>query len=469
MAQRNREFELKLSLPPDEFDGLVANPRLMGNGGEPSQKVLRSIYYDTPDLRLRNEGLTLRVRHDGERYVQTIKAETQLRNGLSNPIEVEDPVEGSKPDFDRISDNRIRRKLHKTVQSSALTPVFETAISRTNYRLRRRGSLIELALDKGEAWAKTRRSEICEAELELLEGNPKHLLETAQALFSKTNVYPSSISEAERGYSLLLKTGSSGKIEPAYAKKPNVKPGQTCGQAFAEMLRSAGEQIIKNRLVVLKTDEAEGAHQMRVGLTRLRSALRALKPLIASPLLLKLEADAQKISRAVGELRDADVLIEDIYAPVARKFPVTPGFDQLYQTLQSHRSTMQQKARQSLSSENWSGLLLGISLWPALLEREAVLKQPIEKYAQKIFEKRWKQAAKYGRSLNKLALEERHAMRRSLKKLRYTSEFLAPLYDDKAVKPFIGRLKKLQDVFGYVNDVRLARPAPHHLRGAVRR
>ena len=222
------------------------------------------------------------------------------------------------------------------------------------------------------------------------------------------------------------------------------------------MLRSAGEQIIKNRLVVLETDEAEGAHQMRVGLTRLRSALRALEPLIASPLLLKLETDAQKISRAVGELRDADVLIEDIYAPVARKFPVTPGFDQLYQTLQSHRSTMQQKARQSLSGENWSGLLLGISLWPALLEREAVLKQPIETYAQKIFEKRWKQAAKYGRSMNKLALEERHAMRRSLKKLRYTSEFLAPLYDDKEVKPFIGRLKKLQDAFGYVNDARLA-------------
>ena len=356
MAQRNREFELKLSLPPDEFDGLVANPRLMGNGGEPSQKALRSIYYDTPDLRLRNEGLTLRVRHDGERYVQTIKAETRLRNGFSNPIEVEDRVEGSEPDLDHISDSRIRRKLQKAVQSLVLTPVFETAISRTSYHLRRRGSLIELALGKGEVRAKTRRSEICEAELELLKGNPKQLLETAQALFSKTNVYPSSISKAERGYSLLLKKRSNGKIEPAYAKKPNVKPGQTCGEAFAEILRSAGEQIIKNRFVVLKTDEAEVAHQMRVGLTRLRSALRALRPLIASPLLLKLETDAQRISRAVGELRDADVLIEDIYAPVARKFSVTPGFDQLYQTLQSHRSTMQRKARQSLSSENWSRL-----------------------------------------------------------------------------------------------------------------
>ena len=94
MVQPNREFELKLSLRPDEFDRLAANPKLTGNGGKSSQKALRSIYYDTPDLRLRNQGLTLRVRHDGESYVQTIKAETQLRNGLSNPIEVEDRVEG---------------------------------------------------------------------------------------------------------------------------------------------------------------------------------------------------------------------------------------------------------------------------------------------------------------------------------------------------------------------------------------
>ncbi len=47
-------------------------------------------------------------------------------------------------------------------------------------------------------------------------------------------------------------------------------------------------------------------------------------------------------------------------------------------------------------------------------------------------------------------------MRRSLKKLRYTAEFLAPLYPKTKVKPFIGRLKGLQNVFGYVNDVRMA-------------
>ena len=47
-------------------------------------------------------------------------------------------------------------------------------------------------------------------------------------------------------------------------------------------------------------------------------------------------------------------------------------------------------------------------------------------------------------------------MRRSLKKLRYMTEFFAPLFSSKEVKPFVKQLKTLQDVFGYVTDVRMA-------------
>ncbi len=47
-------------------------------------------------------------------------------------------------------------------------------------------------------------------------------------------------------------------------------------------------------------------------------------------------------------------------------------------------------------------------------------------------------------------------MRRSLKKLRYLIEFFAPLFPSKDVKSFVKQLKTLQDVFGYVNDVRMA-------------
>ena len=44
----------------------------------------------------------------------------------------------------------------------------------------------------------------------------------------------------------------------------------------------------------------------------------------------------------------------------------------------------------------------------------------------------------------------------SLKTLRYTGEYFGSLYRPADVKPFVRQLKKLQDVFGYVNDVATA-------------
>ncbi len=48
-------------------------------------------------------------------------------------------------------------------------------------------------------------------------------------------------------------------------------------------------------------------------------------------------------------------------------------------------------------------------------------------------------------------------MRKALKRLRYQAEFFAPLFAKLGTERFIERLKKLQDVFGYTNDVRMAR------------
>jgi CHAD domain-containing protein len=92
-----------------------------------------------------------------------------------------------------------------------------------------------------------------------------------------------------------------------------------------------------------------------------------------------------------------------------------------------------------------------------MVERDPSLRRrPVEGYAKQALQRRWKKVAKSGRHIEQLELEERHRMRRSLKKLRYMTEFFAPIYARKDVKPFVKELKKLQDIFGYVNDVRMA-------------
>ncbi len=454
----NREFELKLALSEEDFERLLVHPKLSGPQIQRSEKLLKSIYYDTPDLRLLDLGVALRVRNDGEGFVQTIKADSRFENGLSNPIEVEAAVASPEPDLKRISDKGLRRKVAGALSGSTLTRAFETVVTRISYKLESDGSLVELALDRGEARAKRRKDPIREAELELVRGEPKVLLGIAQELFAGRAVHLSPMSKAERGYRLLLKMPKARpEVAPAKARPVNIESGQTRGAAFAGIFRSARDQIIDNRTVVLETEIAEGAHQLRVGLTRLRAAHRALKPLLDTPSFHQLEDDARTVARNVGELRDADVLIEDIYAPIAGAVPDQQGFDALLRALQAHRAAKQDLARQCLQSEQWSRLLLSLVLWPAMLEAEASLQQQsIEDYAKHALKRRWKKVSKCGRAIAQLNPEEKHKMRRSLKKLRYMTEFFAPLFPGKEVKPFVKQLKTLQDIFGYVNDVRMA-------------
>ncbi|MGB9166115.1 MAG: hypothetical protein WCC41_16995 [Rhodomicrobium sp.] len=60
--QTNREFQLKLALSQDSFEHLAANLALVEHESERPEKILKSIYYDTPDLALHNLEVSLRVR-----------------------------------------------------------------------------------------------------------------------------------------------------------------------------------------------------------------------------------------------------------------------------------------------------------------------------------------------------------------------------------------------------------------------
>ena len=46
-----------------------------------------------------------------------------------------------------------------------------------------------------------------------------------------------------------------------------------------------------------------------------------------------------------------------------------------------------------------------------------------------------------------------HGLRIALKKLRYTAEFLAPLYPRRKVKRYVRELRGLQETLGAINDI----------------
>ena len=400
-------------------------------------------------------GISLWLRRQNGGWQQTVKVDQHVDRGISNPIELEAPVDRQEPDPAKIADKKIKRAVQKAATGKTLKPVFETVVERTTRTIKAQGSEIELAVDDGEIRAGDETREVREAELELKAGDAEGLLFAAEKLWAGHELKLSTRSKAEHGYRLALhKKGTS--TEPEKARPVHIRCKDTCAMAFAAILPSAARQILVNREVVLQTDDPNGAHQLRIGLRRLRSALHALRPLVGPGSLRTFEGCARDMGRCVGTLRDADVLISGIHARAEAAVSDKAGFEELRKVLARVRQCRRDEVRAVLRGPPWTKLQLYLTLWPHTLDENPRLERPVNGHARKALRKAWKKAAKLGRNLEKLDDEHRHEMRKALKRLRYQAEFFAPLFAKHGTERFIERLKKLQDVFGYTNDVRMA-------------
>jgi triphosphatase len=450
-----RELELKVDLNESDVDRLrdELDESTVGNKG--GHKKLRTVYFDTPAHDLRAAGLSLRLRRENGNWLQTVKADQKVAGGLSNPLELECTVKVEEPDLTKIADKKIRRAVQRATKGAALRPVFETVVQRTTRMTAADGSQIEVAIDEGEVRAGAERRELREAELELKSGSAQGLLLAAEKLLKGHQLRMGERSKAERGYQLAV--GEKGiSTEPQKGSTPHLSRKETCAEAFSAILAATTQQIVANRKVVLETDDPQGAHQLRVGLRRLRSALRALRPLVDTSSLKAFDRSARDIGRCVGTLRDADVLISGIHAPMESAASDKDGFSELYELLVQDRVVKRDEVRVVLEGRDWTRLQLYLSIWPHMLEEIDGLEQSIVKHARKALRKAWKKASTYGSELDRASPERRHELRKALKKLRYMAEFFTPLFDKSQTAKFVKRLKTMQHVLGYLNDVRMA-------------
>jgi triphosphatase len=454
LAARLRDSQVKLELTPEELRRVHAHSLLPGlTVGEPVSKTLHSIYFDTPDGRLRGAGLCLRMRADGAAWVQTVKVEGPAANGLDHQAEL--VVNRAEPDLEVIGDTKLQRKLVRLTQGSVLEPAFETMVKRTTHHLRTPRGDLELTLEEGVVRSGTAEKPICEAELELKSGSAADLLETATKLFADEPIRLAKASTAERGYDLIFGR-SDASPKPQSAQPVVVPKGATCRDALALFVESASRQILANRRAVLETDDPEGVHQLRIGLRRLRSVLYAFRPLIDVHPTREMDLHAKAVARAVSALRDADMFIDDIYAPAAGSMKGHAGLRPLKQALQTHRALKRDAARSELQGKHWSALQLYLALWPQTIVECRTLDRPVAKFGRDALGACWRKALRKGKHLAGLEGEQRHKMRKTLKTLRYTAEFFGSLYDPSDVQPFVKQLKRLQDLFGYINDVETA-------------
>src|SRR6516162_11756971 len=101
----------------------------------PPTRLVRSIYLDSPEWALRSAGVSLRLRRDGRRWVQTVKTARSLHGGLAQVGEFENPAPGGRVALQAISDETIRDKIIHSVNEATLQPVSESEIRRTGMEI----------------------------------------------------------------------------------------------------------------------------------------------------------------------------------------------------------------------------------------------------------------------------------------------------------------------------------------------
>lgn len=452
------EFELKFQVDPQDraaVESAVAR-------GRSTRERLQALYYDTADGALAAQRIVLRIRKEGLRWVQTAKApgaNALERHEHNVEIETAKASDVPLPRLERhagtpvgtLIDKALRAAGHEPAEAR-LMPLHATDIRRTMREMRTGDARVELAFDRGEVRAGDRMHPLCELEIELKSGSPQSLLELARRWRLRYRISLDTVSKAARGERLAkgIEYGEAVKAEPPTLDKHMDGP-----QVFRAVIGACLAQILPNASeVAAGSPEPEHVHQLRIGIRRLRTALREM-PDFAPAIDPAWEPALVDAFRALGRQRDREHLEKTVQPqieavggpPVAWPKPPEPEPDPA-------AVVRGQDFQLVLIS------LIAASLPPAEQPAGAAPAEPHGDSARKPLRARLsklhRQVVRDGRQFDALEPEAQHRVRKRLKRLRYLAEFVAPIFGEGRAARYLKELRPAQDALGEHNDAAVA-------------
>jgi inorganic triphosphatase YgiF len=456
-----RELELKLEVGPRQLARLKT--RALKPLGEPrARQRLGSVYFDTPDHRLRERGLSLRVRSVDGRYVQTVKqANAGQGAGLFDRFEWETEVESAEPDLEAAFRTPIRKALAGD-GAGGLHRVFAAEVERTTWLVEHDGAAIEVALDEGTMAAGGAQERIAELELELKRGEAADLFSFARKLDEGGGLKVGILTKSEQGYRLASgERGGFQKAEPVRLTR-----GMPVADALAAIVRACIRHFRFNEAGVVEARRPEALHQARVAIRRLRSAFSLFRDLLGDAESEVVRERLRAFSGHLGDARNLDVYLARAEAPAEGQAQLDPEW---IAKLRADREAAYDRIEKAFASKRFRSLMLDLLAWaengawrrPADRDARTRLARPIEDVAADILDKRRRRVRRRGRELDAIEPEARHEVRIEAKKLRYATEFFTGLVEGKAarrrLKTFLSALEELQEVLGDLNDLETAK------------
>ena len=312
------EIELKFGVLPARAGAIDAALRRAGA----RRLTLESRYFDTPDRRLADAGLSLRLRRSSGLWEQTLKAPAK---GLGERLEENvlrpgrwgsdgPPLDPSLHDGTPAGE-RLREALGKGDPApDGIAPAHACRVERRSIEIEAHGGRVEVAFDRGEVHAGTALAPVCELEYELKGGEPRALIEFGKEAVREHGAWLSTLTKAARG-DRLARGETEG--EPVKARPPVLDRGMDGAQVFRAALRACLDQVLANASEIgAGSRAAEAVHQLRVGIRRTRTAWRELAPLCPVA-AADWEAPLVEAFRALGAFRDRHTVVASLQARLA--------------------------------------------------------------------------------------------------------------------------------------------------------
>jgi triphosphatase len=504
------EQELKLHVPAATRQAVQKEVKQR----EATRIRLHAMYFDTPERELARARIAIRLRQEGNDWVQTLKMPGI--NAITR-IEMNHPRPGPVLDLSVYAGTEVEAALSAIKGELGLR--YETDVLRLLRKVRTRYGTVELAYDTGILRAGALELPISELEFELVSGRPAAIFAVARGWQQRHSLVLDPRSKSERGDALAqlaerlaeedAKAGDDLEARraqaiaqfwaPRGAASVKLREDMTAPQALGRIAAECLDQIARNAAVLAEVDtegvyragNSEHVHQLRVGVRRLRSAWKLFEGWVA-PLPDALLQGVRTHFAAFGANRDQDVLNETVAPALLRAgMPVIPM--EAAPPEQDARTIAGGKAFQAwlLDLLEWSldvppalpsdgtqtiangtpsdtapepairleGGLSVASVKPTIIPMLAPEPNPqrLRKQLARRLHRWHSKVADQGTQFAKLDIPTRHELRKRGKRLRYSLAFAESLLPAAKLRGYRKLLSKVQDVLGEINDLAVAK------------
>jgi CHAD domain-containing protein len=409
----------------------------------PEKLHLVATYYDSADLRLAREGITLRRRTGGDDDGWHLKLPLTTSNGGARD---EIQVAGD----DEIPD-QLRRAVTAYVRFAALLPAATLVTDRTRRLLRdETGSALAELVDDSVTVEGVGRVSAGFREIEIEDkGGGEQLLADVATLLSEAGAVG-----GEFMPKLVRALGARATAPPDPPLPETIDPDASVSAVLTGYLRTNVRKLLAED-VRFRLGGDDAVHQLRVACRRLRSALRVFRPYVDEEWAESLRAELRWLASSMGAARDAEVLLARLTSSIDQlpdPMVIGPVRARLQQHIGGTLAAAVAEIDNILDDDRYISLLerLVDAAWKPTTTRSA--SQRARDALPDDVRRAWRKLNSGVAHVHKTGAErDYHQVRIQAKRCRYTAEAVAPAFGKPAVR-FAQQVERVQEVLGEHQD-----------------